>query len=74
MKNVPTTNRPLITMLVIALGMAGFTGYCYVLLDWIQDLSTGVYTTKVWEGTYETGALLLYSAGALRFINRKFDK
>ena len=66
--------RQIITFLVISISLAGFTGYCYAWIDWIQDFRSGVYTSNVGEGLYETGALLIYTVGALRFMTRHLIK
>jgi hypothetical protein len=33
----------------------------------------GVYGRNGWEAAYETGALLLYTYGALRFMTRRLN-
>ncbi|CAN5502284.1 hypothetical protein BH09BAC4_BH09BAC4_24510 [soil metagenome] len=45
-----------------------FAGYCWALIDWTQDYRTGVYRNDHWEAFYETLALLIYTALAIRFM------
>ena len=66
--------RQALLILLIVISLAGFSIYCYAWIDWVQDLSGGVYTTNIWEGSYETTALLIYTAAALRFMARRFIK
>ncbi|GAB4025395.1 hypothetical protein GCM10028773_50770 [Spirosoma koreense] len=47
-----------------------FTGFCYALLDWEQDLHAGVYQRDHFEAFYETAALILYIILSLRFLGR----
>ncbi|GAB4043229.1 hypothetical protein GCM10028774_58020 [Spirosoma jeollabukense] len=45
-----------------------FAGYCWALIDWVQDYKTGVYALERWEAFYESLALLIYTALAVRFM------
>lgn len=74
MKSSSTLCRQLVIVLFITISMVGFVGYYYALLDCIQDHRNGVYVLNVWEGFYETGALIVYTLGAIHFMNRHINK
>jgi hypothetical protein len=61
-------------LLVIVIGLAGFSAYCYACLDWIQDYTGGVYARDQWEGCYETAALVVYTLAALRFMVQRVSR
>jgi hypothetical protein len=50
-----------------------FTGYCWALIDWVQDYKTGVYDVDYWEAFYETSALFIYTALAIRFMIKNLN-
>lgn len=60
-------------MLLITATLAGFTGYCYVLIDWAQALNTGQYQTHPVAIILETAALVVYTGLALRFLMGKLN-
>lgn len=60
-------------LLMIAAGLAGFMAYCFALIDWVQDLTEGVYATDNREALVETSALLTYTYLAVRFMLRRFN-
>ena len=45
-----------------------FAAYCLSVVDWVQDLQTGVYRQNRMEGVLETGAQILYLYLAVRFV------
>ena len=59
-------NLPLI--LLLTAGFTGFIGYCYALIDWVQDVLTGVYACHHVEAILETTALGVYTYLAIRFL------
>jgi hypothetical protein len=61
----------LLVILLITGALVCFTGYCFALIDWVQDMRTGVYHSDHFEAFYETSAIVLYTTLALRFITRK---
>lgn len=62
--------QTLLLTLLLTAGFMGFIGYCYALIDWIQDVQTGVYAHNYPEAILETTALGVYTYLALRFILR----
>jgi hypothetical protein len=61
--------RPFIYLsLLLIISLLGFIGYCYALIDWLQDLQTGVHTRNHQEATLETSALGIYTYLATRFL------
>jgi hypothetical protein len=52
--------------LLVTLG--SFSGYCWALIDWVQDYKTGVYALDRWEAFYESSLLIIYSILAVRFL------
>lgn len=58
----------LLLFLLTAGVMGGFMGYCYALIDWVQDVQTGVYADNHVEALSETAALGLYTYLAFRFL------
>ncbi len=54
--------------LLLMVGLVGFIGYCYALLDWLLDLQSGVYSRNHPEAVLETGALGVYTYLAIRFL------
>jgi hypothetical protein len=60
-------------LLMIAAGLVGFTAYCFAWIDWVQDLTEGVYMTDRRECLVETGALMTYTYLAIRFMLRRFN-
>lgn len=63
----------LILLGMVLFSLFGFAGFCYALLDWTQDIQTGVYTRNHLEATYETAALVIYGVLSLRFIRSKLS-
>ena len=61
----------LLPVLLLTISLIGFTGYCYALIDWVQDVQTGVYERNYIEAIVETTALGLYSYLAIRFLRSK---
>jgi hypothetical protein len=66
-----TMKNHLIVILLITGSLVCFTGYCFALIDWAQDMRTGVYRSKHFEAFYETAAIVLYTTLGLRFMTRK---
>ncbi len=66
--------RQLLLIIILIIGsVASFTGYYAMLTDWIQDLSSGLYTNNRLEATLETTALFLYTYMAVRFMRSKLN-
>ena len=57
-------------VLLLISAFAGFTGYCYAWVDWVQDVKSGVYEKNYLEAVGETSALSLYTYLAIRFVKR----
>lgn len=64
---------PLILVFLGAGGLVCFIGYCFALIDWVQDVRTGVYDRHHFEAFYETSALVIYTVFGVRFIHRKLN-
>lgn len=62
-----------LALLMMAGDLACFTGYCFAWLDWIRDLTEGIYARNQQEAALETSALMAYSYGAIRFMNRRLN-
>ena len=61
--------RPIIYLtLLLIVSFTGFIGYCYALIDWLQDLRNDVYSRNHPEAVLETGALGVYTYLAIRFL------
>ncbi|QDK81596.1 hypothetical protein EXU85_24480 [Spirosoma sp. KCTC 42546] len=61
-------------LFLLGLGaLLGFAGYCYALIDWVQDYRTGVYHREPFEACCETSALVVYTVLGLRFTSRKLN-
>lgn len=61
--------RPIVYLtLFLFVSLMGFIGYCCALLDWLQDLQTGVYAQNYQEAIGETAALGVYTYLAIRFL------
>lgn len=61
--------RPILYLtLLLVVGLIGFIGYCYALIDWLQDLQTGLYARNYQEAVLETLVLGLYTYLATRFL------
>ncbi|WP_026308380.1 hypothetical protein [Spirosoma spitsbergense] len=54
-------------------GLASFTGFCLALIDWVQDMEEGIYQESHLEAFLETGALVLYTSLAIRFMRNKLN-
>ena len=66
--------RQLLLLVMLVIGsVASFAGYCAILIDWTRDLSSGVYADNKVEAVLETGALLLYTYMAIRFMKSKMN-
>jgi hypothetical protein len=64
--------RQTIIVIVLVTGiLAAFLGYCTVLIDWAQDIKTGVYQINRIEGFVETANLFLYTYLAIRFVRSR---
>lgn len=58
-----------VLLLLLTAGfIGGFIGYCYALIDWVQDVLSGVYADHHVEAMLETTALGLYTYLAFRFL------
>lgn len=57
--------------LLIAGFVIGFTGYCAAVIDWVQDVTTGVYGRNHREALLESAAIGLYSYAAIRFLRSR---
>ena len=58
-------------LLLVAGSLICFGGYCAALIDWLQDLRTGVYEQHHGEAFLETTALSLYTYLGIRFLKLK---
>ena len=66
--------RPTLSLILLLFGcLIGFTGYCFALIDWVQDVQTGVYERDHLEATLETSALLVYTYSAFRFAGKRLN-
>ncbi len=66
--------RQLLFIVILIIGsVASFAGYCAVLIDWLQDLSNGIYANNRLEAALETAALFLYTYLAVRFMKSKLN-
>ncbi|WP_332369237.1 hypothetical protein [Spirosoma telluris] len=63
-------DRTLLILFVILGSIAAFAGFFFVLLDWVQYYTSGIYGRNSTEAIFETGALLLYTYFGIRFFNR----
>lgn len=63
--------RHLFIVLLLLGSLLAFTGYCFAILDWVQDFRTGAYGRNHAEAFLETAGLLVYTYLAIRFIKRK---
>ncbi|AUD06267.1 hypothetical protein [Spirosoma pollinicola] len=57
-------------ILLLISAFVGFTGYCYALVDWVQDIKTGIYEKNYLEAVEATSAIGLYTYLAIRFVKR----
>lgn len=55
-------------VLLLTVSLVGFIGYCYALIDWVQDVLTGVYADNHVEAILDTMALGVYTYLARRFL------
>lgn len=61
----------ILLLLLVSIGaLLAFIGYCAALVDWIQDLSGGVYQQNTMEALLETSGLIIYTYLGIRFFNR----
>lgn len=66
--------RQLLLIVILFIGsIASFVGYCAILIDWVHDLSSGVYSNNRLEAVLETTALFLYTYMAIRFMRSKLN-
>lgn len=52
-------------------GLLGFMGYCWLLIDWYQDMKYGRYEREPLETIVESGVIIAYCYVAFRFIHPK---
>jgi hypothetical protein len=50
-----------------------FTGYCYALIEWVQDYKTGVYSRHHFEALYETSGIIMYTLLGIRFTKNRIN-
>lgn len=63
--------RKVFLLLVIVVGaLLAFTGYCFALVDWVQDCTGGFYRDNFLEAMLETSGLCIYTYLGIRFFNR----
>ena len=62
----------LVSAIVAATGLS-FAGYCAALIDWVEDVRTGVYVINHLEAFWETFALGLYTFLAFRFLRGRIS-
>lgn len=62
-----------VVFLLITGVLVGCAGYCAALIDWVTDLTTGVYARHPGEAFFETAALLTYTGLGIRFFRRRVD-
>ncbi|WP_420147149.1 hypothetical protein [Spirosoma sp.] len=61
----------ILLLLLIGLGgLLAFAGYWTALIDWVQDVSGGVYRQNFIEAMLETSGLVIYTYLGVRFFNR----
>ncbi|RIV27141.1 hypothetical protein DYU11_02155 [Fibrisoma montanum] len=63
--------QSLILLCVVFGVLACFIGYCAALIDWVQDIRSGLYQTNYREAFWETVALLAYNVLAVKFLASK---
>lgn len=62
---------PMVVCFVLIAAACCFAGYCYALIDWVQDVRTGVYEHERLEAFCETSALVGYHAYGLHFLRSR---
>lgn len=65
--------QTLVLFLLITGSLLGLVGYCAALMDWINDVKTGVYAQHHGEAFLETVALVVYTTLGIRFGLRRVD-
>ena len=63
-------HKTLLLFIIIMGALVAFFGYCALLIDWLQDYSSGVYSSNLLEAGLESGGLLLYTFFGIKFFNR----
>ncbi|WP_461133256.1 hypothetical protein [Spirosoma lituiforme] len=66
-------NKTLLLLIILIGASAAFFGYCAVLIDWIQDYSTGVYARNRLEAVLESSVLFLYTFFGVKFFYRHIN-
>ncbi|MBD2702298.1 hypothetical protein IC229_16715 [Spirosoma sp. BT702] len=64
-------NSRIILPSVILASLLLFVGYCWVLLDWYEDMQLGSYERVPLNTVMETGVILAYCYLAYRFIQAR---
>lgn len=67
------TMRQIVFFFLCVSSIACFIGYCAAMIDWIQDVKTGVYQQNYGEAFIETLLLLTYTYLAVQFIRSKIN-
>lgn len=65
--------QSLLMMSSILAGLLGFIGYCWLLIDWYQDMKYGHYEREPLETIVESGVILAYCYVAFRFVQPKVN-
>ncbi|WP_155297166.1 hypothetical protein [Spirosoma aerolatum] len=63
--------QSLLMMSSVLASLLGFMGYCWLLIDWYQDMKYGHYEREPLETIVESGVIIAYCYVAFRFIQPK---
>ncbi|AUD01964.1 hypothetical protein [Spirosoma pollinicola] len=63
-------NKTFFLLIVITGASLAFFAYCAILINWVQDYSSGVYVRNHTEAILESGALVAYTYFGIKFFHR----
>jgi hypothetical protein len=63
-------NKTFFLLIILIGASAAFFGYCAILIDWVQNYSTGAYSRNHLEAALESGVLSLYTFFGVKFFYR----
>ncbi|WP_421825522.1 hypothetical protein [Larkinella sp.] len=61
-------------IVLLMTSLLGVAAYGMSVVDWVQDVRTGVYQQNRVEGILETGAQILYLSCAVRFLRSLINR
>jgi hypothetical protein len=64
----------MLMMSIILAGLSGFLGYCWVLIDWYQDVQLGRYEREPLNTLLEAVIIMAYCYLAFRFLQFQLNR